>query len=113
MKVTSNRIRVIRIFEAQERRRMKELATRQNVKDLEEVIGRNAKRAHQSILTRRRSLAETSLVVLSFEDVDLRDRHLHLLSKVWLHPTRCWPGRRRGQQARIRSPRPLAAMHAG
>src|SRR5262249_9510627 len=71
---------------------MKKLATGENVNDLEEVIRRNAKRAHQSILNRRRHLAETSLVVLSFEDVDLRDRHLHVLSKVWLHPTRCWPG---------------------
>src|SRR5262245_26246623 len=103
---------VIRIFEAQERRRVQELASRQDVNDLEEVVRRNAQRAHQSILNRRRHLAETSLVVLSFEDVDLGDRHLHVLSKARLHPTRCWPGRRRGQQAQIRSPRLLAAMHA-
>src|SRR5262252_10141129 len=104
---------VIRIFEAQERRRVQELASRQDVNDLEEVVRRNAQRAHQSILNCRRHLAETSLVVLSFEDVDLGDRHLHVLSKAWLHPTRCWPGRRRGQQAQIRSPRLLAAMHVG
>jgi neutral trehalase len=76
---------VIRIFEAQERRRVQELASRQDVNDLEEVVRRNAQRAHQSILNCRRHLAETSLVVLSFEDVDLGDRHLHVLSKSWLH----------------------------
>src|SRR5262249_7393709 len=79
---------VIRVFEAQERRRVQELASRQDVDDLEEVVRRNAERAHQSILNGRRHLAETSLVVLSFEDVDLGDRHLHVHSKAWLHPTR-------------------------
>src|SRR5262249_46836470 len=55
---------VIRIFEAQERRRVQELASRQDVNDLEEVVRRNAQRAHQSILNRRRHPAETSLVVV-------------------------------------------------
>src|SRR6266446_7377334 len=106
MKVTSKIIRSSEYLRPRNER-VQELASRQDVNDLEEVVRRNAQRAHQSILNRRRHLAETSLVVLSFEDVDLGDRHLHVLSKARLHPTRCWPGRRRGQQAQIRSPRPL------
>src|SRR5262245_24971054 len=84
---------VIRIFEAQERRRVQELASRHDVNDLEEVVRLNAQRAHQSILNRRRHLAETSLVVLSFEDVDLGDGHLYVLSIDMLDSTRFWVGR--------------------
>src|SRR5262245_18463508 len=54
---------VIRIFEAQERRRVQELASRQDVNDVEEVVRRNAERAHLSILNGRRRLAGTGMVV--------------------------------------------------
>ena len=52
MKVISNRIKIVRIFEVQERRRMEELASRQDVNDLEEVVRRNAEHAHEPILNR-------------------------------------------------------------
>src|SRR4029077_7629835 len=61
---------VIRIVEPQERPRMKELAPRQNVNNLEEVFRRNAQGADEAMLNRAGHLAETSVVILSFEDVD-------------------------------------------
>src|SRR2546425_764573 len=66
---------VIRIVESQERRRMKELAPRQNVNDLEEVVRRNARYASESSLNGARHLAETSLAVSSFEYMDFGDGH--------------------------------------
>src|SRR5439155_2078600 len=67
---------VIRIVESQERPRVEELAPRQNVNDLEEVVRRNSQCARQAMLNRVRYLAETSLGVASFEDVDLGDGHV-------------------------------------
>src|SRR5712691_2214446 len=67
---------VVRIGEPQERRRMKELAPRQNVNDLEEVLWRNAQFAYEPILDRARHAAETGLVVLTFEDMDFGDGHV-------------------------------------
>src|SRR5437879_11652546 len=51
---------VIRIVEPQERPRVKELARRQDVNDLEEVFRRNAQCAYQAMLNRVRYLAETT-----------------------------------------------------
>ena len=62
---------------------MKELAPRQDVNDLEEVVRRNAQRAHEPILNRPRHLAEPSFVVLSLEYVNLCDRHFPSPSR-WL-----------------------------
>src|SRR2546425_5584451 len=67
---------IIRIGESQERRRMKELAPRQNVNDLEEVFRRNTQCAYEPVLDRARHPAETSLVVLSVEDTDLGEGHV-------------------------------------
>src|SRR6266436_6314011 len=64
---------VIRITESQERPRVKELARRQDVDDLEEIVRRNPQCAYQTMLNRVRYLAETSLVVASFEDMVLGD----------------------------------------
>ena len=51
--------------------------------DLEEVFRRNAQRADEPMLDRARHLAETRLVVLSFEDMNLGHRHCSLsLSKI-------------------------------
>jgi len=49
---------------------MKELTPRQNVNDLEEVLRRNTQRAYEPILDRARHAAETSFIVLTFEDMD-------------------------------------------
>src|ERR1700730_19303151 len=66
---------VIRIAEPQERPRMKELAPRQNVNNLKEVFRRNAQGADETMVNRAGNFAETSVVILSFEDVDFGDRH--------------------------------------
>src|SRR5712664_805073 len=67
---------VIRIVEPQERRRVKEPATGQNANDLEEVVGRNAQCAYERVLNRAGHPAETSLVVPSFEHMDLGEGHV-------------------------------------
>src|SRR6266436_6802638 len=64
---------VIRIVEPQERPRVKELPRRQDVNNLEEIVRWNPQCAHQAMLNRVRYLAETSLVVASFEDMVLGD----------------------------------------
>ena len=46
---------------------MTKLALRQNVNNLEEVIGRDAQCTDEPVLNRARYLVETSPVVLSFE----------------------------------------------
>ena len=62
---------------------MTELASRQNMKDLEEVVRRHAKRAHETVLNRLRHLAEPSLVVLSLKHVkSLRTAFFSLVSKL-------------------------------
>ena len=66
---------------------MQELASRQDVNDLEEVVGRNAQCAHEPILNRPRYLAETGLVVLSFAYVKLGYRHICSLSGFQLSVT--------------------------
>src|SRR6266581_5757651 len=60
----------------QERPRVKELPRRQNVNDLEEIVRRNPQCAHQTMLNRVRDLAETSLGIASFEDMDLGEGHV-------------------------------------
>src|SRR5690348_10094257 len=55
---------------------MAELALRQNVNDLEEVLRRDAQRADERVLNRARHLVQTSFVVLSFEDMNFRERHV-------------------------------------
>src|ERR1700730_3968035 len=67
---------VIRIVEPQERARVKEMPRRQDVNDLKEIVRWNAQCAHQIMLNRVRYLAETSLGVASFEDMDLGDGHV-------------------------------------
>src|SRR3989449_10789763 len=67
---------VIRIVEPQERPRVKELPRRQDVNDLEEIVRWNPQCAHQTMLNRVRDLAETSLGIASFEDMDLREGHV-------------------------------------
>ena len=49
---------------------MKELAPGQNVNDLQEVLLWNPQCVYEPVLDRARHPAETSLVVLSFEDLD-------------------------------------------
>src|SRR6267378_2001318 len=67
---------VIRIVEPQERPRVKELPRRQDVNNLEEIVRRNPQCAHQTMLNRVRDLAETSLGIASFEDMDLGEGHV-------------------------------------
>src|SRR6267142_679303 len=67
---------VIRIVEPQERPRVKELPRRQNVNNLEEIVRWNPQCAHQTMLNRVRYLAETSLGIASFEDMDLDEGHV-------------------------------------
>src|SRR5258705_9152855 len=64
---------VIRIVEPQERPGVKELPRRQDVNNLEEIVRWNPQCAHQAMLNRVRYLAETSLGVASFEDMDLSE----------------------------------------
>ena len=54
---------------------MTELAPRQHVNELEEVLGRNTQSADERLLDRPRHFVEPSVVVLAFEDVDLGDTH--------------------------------------
>src|SRR5499433_3544624 len=70
---------ISRIVEPQERRCMKELAPGQHVNDLKEVVRRNAQCADEPILNRAGHPGETRLVVLSFENMDLGERHRGLL----------------------------------
>src|SRR5258705_7763279 len=71
---------VIRIVEPQERPRVKELPRRQDVNNLEEIVSWNPQCAHQTILNRVRYLAETSLGIASFEDMDLDEGHVKVSS---------------------------------
>src|SRR5580692_1243401 len=54
---------------------MTELALRQNVNDLEEVLRRDAQCADQCVLNRARHLVKTGLVVLSFEHMKFGEGH--------------------------------------
>src|SRR6266481_4320815 len=67
---------VVRIMEPQERPRVKEMPRGQDVNDLEEIVRWNPQCAHQTMLNRVRYLAETSLGIASFEDMDLGDGHV-------------------------------------
>src|SRR5437899_13064215 len=55
---------------------VKELPRRQDVNNLEEIVRWNPQSAHQTMLNRVRYLAETSLGIASFENMDLGDGHV-------------------------------------
>ena len=56
---------------------------RQDVMDLKEVVGWNAENLDQRILNRLRHFPEAGVVILTFEHVDFRERHVLLsLSKA-------------------------------
>src|SRR5712692_5099663 len=58
----------------------KESTPRHDVNDLEEVFRGNPQGPDEPVLDRARHPTEPSLVVLAFEDVDLGEGHLDLLS---------------------------------
>ena len=82
---------VIRIVEPQERARMKEPAPRQHVNDLEEVFRWDVQGADEALVNRAGYFGESSVVILSFEDVECGDRH----GKSPLSVTYCVTLRRR------------------
>src|SRR5882762_2805988 len=69
---------VVGILEAEKRWRVQEALARQLVDDLEEVVRRNLQDADQRLLHRLRQLAETALVVLTFEDMNLCEWHFRI-----------------------------------
>src|SRR6266851_431227 len=96
---------------------MTELAARQNVNDLEEVLRGDAQCADKTVLNRARHLAKTSFVVLAFEHMKFNEGHvwspllLVTVSSIRLRIQRYRP--RSGSRPPPRIGRPRSDDHLG
>ena len=83
MNVSFEQNHVVRVFLSKKGRRMAIAVARQDVMNLKEVVGWDAENLDQRILNRLRHFPETGVVILTFEHVDFRERHVLLsLSKA-------------------------------